>query len=103
MKYVYILQSINSDHFYIGLTDDLRRRLAAHNAGQAAHTRKFKPWRLATYIAFSDGDKAVAFERYLKSSSGRAFAKKRSVRQAAPRGFFAASNPPADKRRRAIA
>jgi predicted GIY-YIG superfamily endonuclease len=78
MKYVYILESINSPtQTYIGLADDLRKRLAAHNAGQARHTRKFKPWRLVIYVAFSDENKAVAFERYLKSSSGRAFAKKR--------------------------
>lgn len=78
MKYVYLLESINfPNESYIGLTDDLRKRLAAHNAGQASHTRKFKPWRLVTYLAFSKEETAVAFERYLKSSSGRAFAKKR--------------------------
>jgi predicted GIY-YIG superfamily endonuclease len=78
MKYVYILQSIDSpEQTYIGLTDDLRKRLAAHNAGQSTHTSKFKPWRLVTYIAFSDETKAIAFERYLKSGSGQAFAKKR--------------------------
>jgi len=78
MKYVCLLQSIEfPSENYIGLTDDLRNRLAAHNAGQATHTKKFKPWRLVTYLAFSDEAKAVAFERYLKSSSGRAFAKKR--------------------------
>ncbi|HEX5212123.1 MAG TPA: GIY-YIG nuclease family protein [Pseudolabrys sp.] len=78
MMYVYILASIDfPGETYIGLTDDLRKRLAAHNAGQARHTSKFKPWRLVTYLAFSNKDKAVAFERYLKSSSGRAFAKKR--------------------------
>jgi putative endonuclease len=78
MKYVYLLESINfPKETYIGLTDDLRKRLVAHNAGQATHTNKFKPWRLVTYVAFTDETKAVAFERYLKSSSGRAFAKKR--------------------------
>jgi len=78
MKYVYFLKSINfPKETYVGLTDDLRKRLAAHNAGQASHTSKFKPWRLVTYVAFSDEAKAVAFERYMKSSSGRAFAKKR--------------------------
>jgi len=78
MKYVYLLESINfPNETYIGLTDDLRRRLSAHNSGQATHTNKFKPWRLVTYLGFSDAQKAVAFERYLKSSSGRAFAKKR--------------------------
>ncbi|HEU5016653.1 MAG TPA: GIY-YIG nuclease family protein [Pseudolabrys sp.] len=78
MKYVYLLESVNfPKETYIGLTEDLRTRLAAHNAGQSKHTTKFKPWRLLTYLAFSDETKAVAFERYLKSSSGRAFAKKR--------------------------
>jgi predicted GIY-YIG superfamily endonuclease len=78
MKYVYLFESIDHpDESYVGLTDDLRTRLAAHNAGQSPHTAKFKPWRLVTYVAFSDDAKAVAFERYLKSASGRAFAKKR--------------------------
>jgi len=78
MKYVYILESIDfPTETYIGLTDDLRKRLAAHNAGQAKHTSKYKPWRFVTYLAFSDEQTAVDFERYLKSSSGRAFAKKR--------------------------
>jgi predicted GIY-YIG superfamily endonuclease len=78
MKYVYLLQSIDfPERTYVGLTDDLRGRLAAHNAGQSPHTSKFKPWHLVTYIAFSDEAKAVAFERYLKSGSGQAFANKR--------------------------
>jgi len=78
MKYVYLLESIKfPDETYVGLTGNLRARLAAHNSGHAKHTSKFKPWRLVTYLGFSDPEKAVAFERYLKSSSGRAFAKKR--------------------------
>ena len=78
MKYVYLLQSlICPDETYVGLSDDLRARFAAHNEGRSPHTAKFRPWGLVTYIAFSDHQKAVAFERYLKSASGRAFAKKR--------------------------
>jgi putative endonuclease len=78
MKYVYLLESIDRpDETYVGLTDDLKARFAAHNAGRSSHTSKFKPWRLVTYIAFSDDRKAADFERYLKSSSGRAFANKR--------------------------
>ncbi len=77
MKYVYILESLRSLHFYVGITDDLRARLAKHNAGEVPHTSKFGPWRLKTYVAFSNAKQAVAFERYLKSASGRAFAKKR--------------------------
>ena len=78
MKYVYLLQSINfPNETYAGLTDDLRARFGAHNKRRSHHTDKYKPWRLVTYIAFSDHRKAVEFERYLKSASGRAFANKR--------------------------
>ena len=78
MKYVYVLQSeSDSDRHYVGVTDDLRDRLRRHDAGEVSHTSKYTPWRLNTYIAFSDESRAFAFERYLKSGSGRAFAKKR--------------------------
>jgi len=77
MHYVYLLESINfPSENYIGMTNDLRTRFEAHNAGQALHTRKYKPWRLVSYVAFSSKEKAVAFERYLKSSSGRALREK---------------------------
>ena len=76
MKYVYILQSLtDSQHFYTGITDDLKVRLSAHNSGGVTHTSKFRPWRVKSYIAFTDKHRAFAFEKYLKSGSGRAFAK----------------------------
>ena len=75
--YVYILQSeIDPERFYTGLSDDLRKRLGNHNSGRVLHTRKWKPWRLKSYVAFSDRSYAAKFERYLKSASGRAFVKK---------------------------
>jgi len=75
--YVYILQSeIEQERFYTGLSDDLRQRLKAHNAGRIRHSSKWKPWRLKAYIAFFDRSRAAQFERYLKSASGRAFTKK---------------------------
>jgi putative endonuclease len=77
MKYVYILESLDTEHFYIGIADDLRSRLGKHNAGEVTHTSKYRPWRIKTYIAFSDQKRAFAFEQSLKSGSGRAFAKKR--------------------------
>ena len=76
--YVYILQSEHDkDHFYTGFTEDLEGRLKKHNAGDVPHTAKSRPWRIKTAIAFTERGQAVNFERYLKSSSGRAFAKKR--------------------------
>jgi len=77
-SYVYILQSeADPGRFYTGLTDNLKVRLRWHNAGEVPHTAKFKPWRIKTAIAFTDRERASAFEQYLKSVSGRAFAKKR--------------------------
>lgn len=77
MRYVYILQSHNGEHFYTGITDDLIARLAKHNSGEVSHTSKYRPWRVKTYVAFTDEARAIAFEKYLKSGSGRALAKAR--------------------------
>jgi len=78
MKYVYILRSLNGvERYYVGVTEDLRDRMKKHNSGEVPHTSKFVPWGTNTYIAFSDDKQAIAFEKYLKSASGRAFAKKR--------------------------
>jgi putative endonuclease len=78
VKYVYILRSLaDSSHFYIGITDDLKARLSKHNSGEVPHTSKYVPWTIKTYIAFDNGKQALGFEKYLKSASGRAFAKKR--------------------------
>jgi putative endonuclease len=77
VKFVYILESLDGEHFYAGLTDDVPTRLVKHNAGEVPHTSKYRPWRLKTYVAFSNEKQAILFEKYLKSGSGRAFAKKR--------------------------
>jgi len=78
VKYVYILQSVTApDRFYTGVTDDLKARLLKHNAGSVSHTARYRPWHVKSYVAFADEDRAFAFEKYLKSGSGRAFAKKR--------------------------
>lgn len=77
MKYVYILQSIPyPDKHYTGIADDVEKRLAKHNAGQVVSSAPYKPWKLETFIGFDSDEKAVAFEQYLKSGSGRAFSKK---------------------------
>jgi predicted GIY-YIG superfamily endonuclease len=78
MFYVYLLRSIpNPDQTYIGYTEDLKTRLQAHNHGQSPHTSKYRPWNLITYLSFNDKARALSFEKYLKSHSGKAFANKR--------------------------
>jgi len=76
--YVYILQSeAFPERFYSGFTEDLQLRLTAHNHGCCEATKPFRPWRIKTAVAFSDRSRALDFERYLKTGSGRAFCKKR--------------------------
>lgn len=78
MFYVYLIRSIEyPDRTYIGFSTDLKARMRAHNAGQSIHTAKYKPWKLAAYLAFDEESKARNFEQYLKSHSGMTFAAKR--------------------------
>jgi putative endonuclease len=75
MKYIYLLQSISyPEQRYVGLTNNLRRRLVTHNLGGSSHASKYAPWRIVTAIRFDDDHRATLFERYLKTGSGRAFA-----------------------------
>jgi predicted GIY-YIG superfamily endonuclease len=76
-SYVYLLASeSNPARHYVGLTDDLKDRLRRHNAGEIAHTAMHRPWKMQVAVAFDDRTKASEFETYLKSHSGRAFAKR---------------------------
>jgi predicted GIY-YIG superfamily endonuclease len=75
--YVYVLQSlVEPARHYTGFTEALSDRLQYHNAGRVPHTSKFMPWRIQNAFAFCDRTRALAFERYLKSPSGRAFSRK---------------------------
>ncbi len=77
MKYVYLLRSESSPgQTYIGSTKDFQKRLKHHNAGQSPYTSRFRPWTTEVVVRFEDDAKAEAFERYLKSGSGHAFAKR---------------------------
>jgi putative endonuclease len=78
MHSVYLLRSITSPAMrYVGFTGNLKSRLRSHNEGASVHTAKYRPWKLVTYMAFDDERRARAFEHYLKSGSGKAFANKR--------------------------
>lgn len=78
MFYVYFLKSENfPEQRYIGFSTDLKQRIDDHNAGHSKHTSKYKPWKLITYIAFSNEQAAKDFETYMKGGSGQAFANKR--------------------------
>jgi predicted GIY-YIG superfamily endonuclease len=72
-RFVYLLRSVSDpSRPYAGLTSNVPARLADHNAGRCPHTARYKPWQLHVVIEFADEPRAIRFERYLKSGSGRA-------------------------------
>jgi putative endonuclease len=76
-RFVYILKStVDPDEYYTGVTSDLHARLLAHNSGSSRHTRRFRPWRPLVVVEFDAEEPALAFERYLKTGSGREFARR---------------------------
>ena len=78
MYFVYILRSIHySDQAYVGFTENVDARVKKHNEGGNVSTVRYRPWKLAFYCAFEDKSRALAFEVYLKSHSGKAFSAKR--------------------------
>src|SRR5262245_18773160 len=76
-KFVYVIRSLSSrDRYYTGATYDVASRLCSHNAGECVHTAWHVPWELDLVMAFRDEARALEFERYLKSTSGCAFAER---------------------------
>ena len=78
MHYVYILLCANGK-LYTGCTNNLNDRFQRHISGKVESTKDLLPVRLVFYCAFPDKYKAFAFEKYLKSGSGRAFKNKRLI------------------------
>ncbi len=75
--FVYILRSIpNPKKTYVGFTTRLDERLDEHNEESQIYSRRYAPWERVTYVAFSAREPALAFERHLKTPSGKAFIQK---------------------------
>jgi putative endonuclease len=77
--YVYIIKSDKTGKTYTGFTENLNERINQHNAGISKYTKDKGPWQLIWFAAFNDKEKALTFEKYLKSGSGYAFARKRLI------------------------
>jgi predicted GIY-YIG superfamily endonuclease len=76
-RFVYVLRNTEVwPRYYVGVTENVARRLTDHNEGRCSHTAKYRPWQQHVVIEFSTESAATTFERYLKSGSGRAFAKR---------------------------
>jgi putative endonuclease len=76
MYYVYILK-LKNGQYYTGYTQDLDARLKKHESHSVPTTKRIQTDHLVFSAAFLSQEKALAFEKYLKSSSGFAFRNKR--------------------------
>ncbi|MFU8781050.1 MAG: GIY-YIG nuclease family protein [Kiritimatiellia bacterium] len=78
--FVYILQSLSApSKTYVGFTTRLEKRLDEHNSGSQIYSSRYAPWKRVTYVAFTDKNTAVAFEKHLKTPSGKAFVNKHLI------------------------
>jgi putative endonuclease len=78
MHFVYIL-FCRDGTYYVGLTENIKKRIIEHNSGLVHHTKSRLPIKLFWLGMFRGKEKAAAFEQYLKIGSGNAFFKKRLV------------------------
>ena len=72
---VYAIYDRVSGEVYVGMTNDLERRIGEHRRGQSFYTKKFRDFRVIyteTFVNYTDGRKK---EKYLKNGSGKEFLK----------------------------
>lgn len=77
--FVYILRSLKDDSLYKGSTNSLDKRIIEHDYQKSSYTKSKHPYKLIWHCVFTGNncqEKAIKFEKYLKSGSGRAFIKK---------------------------
>ena len=79
MYKVYILESLKDGSRYVGVTEDVAKRLDEHNTGSAKYSNSKRPYKLVWYCVFENKTKALQFEKYLKQSSGFAFTNKHLI------------------------
>jgi putative endonuclease len=70
MFYTYLLQSQVTATLYIGTTNDLKRRIKEHNSGESAYTKKYMPWEVIYYEAYTNKQDASRREKYFKTTQG---------------------------------
>ena len=71
MVYLYILKSTYFPKTYVGISDNIQRRLAEHNRGFSKFTARYKPWKLIYKEEYENRSFAMKREKYFKSAVGR--------------------------------
>lgn len=75
--FVYLLKSKKNNHWYIGSTKNMQKRILNHNAGKNFSTKAGAPWQLIYCEVGLNQQDARAREKYLKSGMGRRYLKNR--------------------------
>ena len=76
MYYVYVLKSLSKDKGYVGMTNNLERRLQEHDSGQNSYTKRYVPWKMIYHEEYVSLEEARKREKYLKGTTGRRYLKK---------------------------
>ncbi|MBI2446869.1 MAG: GIY-YIG nuclease family protein [Parcubacteria group bacterium] len=74
--FVYAIRSTQRNYIYVGLTNNIERRIKQHNDGKEKTTRAYSPFRVIYVDKFEDRKSAREKEKYLKSGTGKEFLKK---------------------------
>jgi len=75
MFFVYVLKSLDHYQFYVGMTQNVQRRVDEHNKGRTKSTKGWRPWVLFFFEEFADRAEARKREKYLKSGFGKQWIK----------------------------
>jgi putative endonuclease len=73
--FVYVIRSSKDGRFYVGLTDNVERRVFQHNSGKAKSTKGYVPWTLLFFEEFKTRVEARKREKFLKAGSGKEYIK----------------------------
>jgi putative endonuclease len=75
MHFVYVLRSQNFPKSYVGMTNNIERRIQEHNSGKHVYTKRHLPWDVIWKEQYDTLKDARVREKYLKSAAGRKFLK----------------------------
>lgn len=71
MFFVYAISSLERNYIYVGLTENLDRRISEHNSGKNRTTQPYRPFKLIYFEEFETRMDARIKEKYFKSGIGK--------------------------------
>jgi putative endonuclease len=71
MESVCVLRSEKDGKLYVGMTNDLTRRVEEHNTGRVSSTKGRRPMKIIRVEEYLDRKQAAEREKFLKTGQGR--------------------------------